>query len=258
MPLTNTAIRNAKPSNKPVRLFDERGLYLEVSPTGGRWWRLKFRFEGKEKRLSLGVYPDVPLKDARDRRDTARKLLADGIDPSENRKAQKLARADSAANSFEVVAREWLSKYSAIWAANHGDRIIRRFESDIFPWIGGRPIAEITAPEVLTLVRRIESRGALETAHRTLSNCGQVFRYAIATGRTKHDPSGDLRGALPPVTSTHLAATTDPKQVAEILRAMDGYEGTPTIKSTSVMVEADRITPGNRTQRCSILSRIPQ
>ena len=146
MPLTNTAIRNAKPSNKPIRLFDERGLYLEVSPTGGKWWRLKFLFEGKEKRLSLGVYPDVPLKDARDRRDTARKLLADGIDPSENRNAQKLARADSAANSFEVVAREWLLKYFAIWATNHGDRIIRRFECDIFPWIGGRPIAEITVP----------------------------------------------------------------------------------------------------------------
>ena len=230
MPLTNTAIRNAKPGNKPIRLYDERGLYLEISPTGGKWWRLKFRFEGKEKRLSLGVYPDVPLKDARDRRDIARKLLADGIDPSENRKAQKLARADSVANSFEVVAREWLSKYSAIWAANHGDRIVRRFEHDIFPWIGGRPIAEITAPEVLTLVRRIESRGALETAHRTLSNCGQVFRYAIATGRASTDPTGALRGALPPVTSTHLAATTDPKQVAEILRAMDGYEGTLTVR----------------------------
>ena len=118
MPLTNTAIRTAKPSNKPFRLFDERGLYLEVSPTGGKWWRLKFRFEGKEKRLSLGVYPDVSLKDARNRRDTARKLLADGIDPSENRKAQKLAHADSAVNSFEVVAREWLSKYFAIWATN--------------------------------------------------------------------------------------------------------------------------------------------
>ena len=244
MPLTNTAIRNVKPGNKPIRLFDERGLYLEVSPTGGKWWRLKFRFEGKEKRLSLGVYPDVPLKDARDRRDTARKLLADGIDPSENRKAQKLAHADSAANSFEVVAREWLSKYLAIWAANHGDRIIRRFERDNFPWIGGRPIAEITAPEVLTVVRRIENRGALETAHRTLSNCGQVFRYAIATGRAKHDPSGDLRGALPPVTSTHLAATTDPKQVAEILRAMDGYEGTLTVRCALRLAPLVFVRPG--------------
>ena len=244
MPLTNTAIRNAKPGNKPIRLFDERGLYLEISPTGGKWWRLKFRFEGKEKRLSLGVYPDVPLKDARDRRDIARKLLADGIDPSENRKAQKLARADSAANSFEVVAREWLSKYSAIWAANHGDRIVRRFEHDIFPWIGGRPIAEITAPEVLTLVRRIESRGALETAHRTLSNCGQVFRYAIATGRASTDPTGALRCALPPVTSTHLAATTDPKQVAEILRAMDGYEGTLTVRCALRLAPLVFVRPG--------------
>src|ERR1700730_10061168 len=121
----------------------------KVSPTGGRWWRLKYRFEGKEKRLSLGVYPDVSLKDARDRRDASRKLLADGIDPSENRKALKSARADKAANSFEVVAREWLAKYSATWAANHSDRIIRRFERDIFPWIGGRPIGAEDAPRPL-------------------------------------------------------------------------------------------------------------
>jgi integrase len=134
--------------------------------------------------------------------------LAKGTDSSENRKAQKAARIDSAANSFEVVAREWLAKYSAIWAENHGDLIVRRFERDIFPWIGGRPIAEMTAPEILTAVRRIESRGALETAHRALSNCGQVFRYAIATGRAVHDPSSDLRGALSPVKSMHLAATT--------------------------------------------------
>ena len=187
--MTDTAIRNAKPGEKPVRLFDERGLYLEISPTGGKWWRLKYRFDGKEKRLSLGVYPDVSLKDARDRRDASRKLLADGIDPSENRKAQKSARADWAANSFEVVAREWFAKYSATWAANHSDRIIRRFERDIFPWIGGRPIAEVTAPELLAVVRRIESRGALETAHRALGNCGQVFRYAVATGRAMRDPS---------------------------------------------------------------------
>ena len=197
-----------------------------MSPNGGKWWRLKYRFGGKEKRLALGVYPDVKLKDARDRRDAARNLLANGTDPSENRKAQKSARSNRAANSFEIVAREWLAKYSSIWAENHGDRIVRRFERDIFPWVGGRPIAEITAPELLTAVRRIECRGAVETAHRALSNCGQVFRYAIATGRAVHDPSGDLRGALLPVKPTHLAATTDPKQVAAILRAMDGYEGT--------------------------------
>ena len=219
MPLTDTGIRNAKASKKPVKLFDERGLYLEVAPAGGKWWRLKYRFDGKEKRLSLGVYPDVGLRDARDRRDTARKLLADGIDPSANRKAQKSIRADGVSNSFEVVAREWFAKYSTTWAADHGISIMRRLESDVFPWIGAQPIADIPASEVLAVVRRIESRGALETAHRTLSKCGQVFRYAVATGRARHDPSSDLRGALPPVKSGHLAATTDPKRVAEILRS---------------------------------------
>jgi integrase len=242
--LTDVVVRNAKSIGKTFRLFDERGLYLEVSPTGGKWWRLKYRFGGKEKRLALGVYPDVKLKDARDRRDAARSLLANGSDPSENRKAQKSARIDRAANSFEVVAREWLAKYSAIWAENHGDRIIRRFERDIFPRIGDRPIAEITAPEILTAVRRIESRGALETAHRALSNCRQVFRYAIATGRAVRDPSSDLRGALPPVKSVHLAATTDPKQVAGILRAIDGYEGTLTVKSALRLAPLVFVRPG--------------
>ena len=135
MPLTDTAVRNIKPGIKSIKLFDERGLYLEVSPTGGKWWRLKYRFDNKEKRISLGVYPDVSLKDARDRRDDARKLLANGVDPSENRKAIKSTRMDRAANSFEVVGREWFAKYSPTWASNHGDRIIRRFERDIFPWI---------------------------------------------------------------------------------------------------------------------------
>lgn len=244
MPLTDTAIRNAKPGAKPVKLFDERGLYLEISPAGGKWWRLKYRFAGKEKRLSLGVYPDVGLKEARDRRDEARKLLANGVDPSENRKAQKSARADRAANSFEVVAREWFTKYSATWNASHGDRIIRRFERDIFPWIGDRPIAEVTAPELLTVVRRIENRGALETAHRALANCGQVFRYAVATGRCERDPSGDLRGALPPVKGKHLAATTEPKRVAEILRAMDGYEGTLPVRCALRLAPLVFVRPG--------------
>jgi len=244
MPLTDTAVRNAKPGEKPIKLFDERGLYLEISPTGGKWWRLKYRFNGKEKRLSLGVYPDVSLKDARTRRDAARKLVADGTDPSENRKAQKSARADRAANSFEVVAREWFAKYAATWAANHGERIIRRLERDIFPWIGGRPVAEITAPELLAVVRRIESRGALETAHRALGNCGQVFRYAVATGRAERDPSGDLRGALPPVKGEHFAAITEPKRVAEILRAMDGYEGTLTVRCALRLAPLVFVRPG--------------
>ena len=226
MTLTDTAIRTAKPTEKARKLFDGGGLYLELSPAGGKWWRLKYRFEGKEKRLSLGVYPDVPLKAARDRRDDARKLLASGIDPSANRKATKAARVERDANSFEVVAREWFGKYSAAWAEHHADRILRRFERDVFPWIGGRPVAEITSPELLTVVRKIEARGALETAHRALGNCGQVFRYAVATGRTERNPTGDLRGALPPVKGEHFAAITDPKRTGELLRMIDGYQGT--------------------------------
>lgn len=226
MALTDTATRNAKPKEKPFKLYDSRGLFLVVTPSGGKWWRFRYQFDGKEKLLSLGTYPDVSLKDARARRDEARTLLVNDIDPGQNRKAQKAVRQDRAANSFEVVAREWYAKHSANWSPNHGDRIIRRFERDIFPWIGGSPIAEVGAPELLAVVRRIEERGALETAHRALGNCGQVFRYAVATGRAERDPSGDLRGALPPVKGKHFAAVTEPKQVAELLRTTDGYKGT--------------------------------
>jgi hypothetical protein len=197
MPLTDISIRSAKPIGKPFKMFDERGLFLLVSPAGGKWWRMNYRSDGKQKTLSMGVYPDVSLKDARDRRDEARKLIAKGIDPGAHRKAAKSARVERAANSFEVVAREWFAKYSATWAEDHADRIIRRFARDIFPSIGGQPIAEITAPQLLAVVRKIEARGALETAHRALGNCGQVFRYAVATGRAERDPTGDLRGALP-------------------------------------------------------------
>lgn len=244
MPLTNTAVRNARPNGKTVKLFDERGLYLEVSPTGGKWWRLKYRFAGKEKRVSLGVYPDVGLKEARDRRDESRKLLADGIDPSENRKATRSAQADRAANSFEVIAREWFSKYSATWAANHSDRVMRRLERDIFPWIGGRAISEVTAPQLLTVIRKIESRGSLDTAHRALGNCSQIFRYAVATGRCERDPSGDLDGAIPPVKGNHFAATTEPAQLAQILRAMDGYEGMPEVRCALRLAPLVFVRPG--------------
>ena len=244
MPLTDTAIRNAKPCAKPAKMFDGRGLFLIVTPSGGKWWRLKYRFNDKEKLLSLGVYPDVGLKDARERRDMARKLLGDGIDPSENRKAQKTARVDRAANSFEVIAREWFAKYEPTWAKDHGNRTIRRFERDVFPWIGGRAIADVTAPELLGAVRRIEKRGALETAHRALGNCGQVFRYAIATGRATRDPSGDLRGALPPVKGKHFAAVTEPKQAAELLRTLDGYQGTLTVACALRLAPLVFVRPG--------------
>jgi len=244
MPLTDTAIRNAKPGAKPAKLFDERGLFLIVTPAGGKWWRFRYKFDDKEKLLSLGVYPDVGLKDARQRRDDARKLLADGIDPGENRKAMKAVKQDRAANSFEVITREWYAKHAPNWAEHHGDRIIRRFERDIFPWIGGRPIADVTAPELLAAMRRIENRGALETAHRALGNCGQVFRYAIATGRATRDPSGDLRGALPPVKGEHFAAVTEPIQAAELLRTLDGYQGTLTVACALRLAPLVFVRPG--------------
>ena len=244
MALSDTTIRNAKPGVKAIKLFDGGGLYLEVSPAGGKWWRLKYRFGGKEKRLSLGVYPDVSLKNARERRDASRKLLASDVDPSQNRKALKSARADLAANSFEVVAREWFAMYSTNWAASHSARIIGRFERDIFPWIGMRPVTELAASELLAVARRIEKRGALETAHRALGNCAQVFRYAVATGRALRDPCGDLRGALPPAKEEHFAATTEPKRVAEILRAMDSYQGTLTVCSALNLAPMVFVRPG--------------
>ena len=217
MALTDATLRSLKPGPKARKVSDGKGLYIEVAPTGGKWWRLKYRIGGKEKRLSLGVYPDVSLKDARDRRDDARKLLAQRIDPSERRKADKRAAADRSANDFELVAREWFSKHSKNWAPNHSDRIMRRLERDVFPHIGKRAISEITVPELLAVVRRVEGR-TLDTAHRALRSCGQILRYGIATGRCERDLSRDLKGALPAVKGNHFAATTDPKRLGAILR----------------------------------------
>ncbi len=244
MPLTDAAARNAKPAAKTVRMFDRDGLYLEISPRGGKWWRLKYRYAGKEKRVSLGVYPEVNLKKARARTIDARQLLDAGVDPSENRRAAKAAQVEGAANSFEVVTREWIDQQMKSWVRGHGERILTRFERDIFPWIGARPIADLTAPELLTTVRRIEKRGALETAHRALGNCGQVFRYAIATGRAKRDPTGDLRGALPAVRPTHFAAITDPKRVGALMRAIDGYEGSLTVRCALRLAPLVFVRPG--------------
>jgi integrase len=248
--LSDIAIRNAKPADKPVRLFDGAGLYLEVQPAGGKWWRLKYRVGGKEKRLSLGTYPDTTLAAARGKRDEARKLLASGIDPSENRKAEKASGADRAANSFEVVAREWFAKYQPTWSDGHASRIIARLERDVFPWIGRKPVAEITPPIVLAAVRRIEARGALETAHRALANIGQAMRYAIATGRADRDPTPDLRGALPPVQPQHFAAVTEPAKVGELLRAMHGYTGAFVTRAALRLAPLLFVRPGElRTMR---------
>ena len=199
-------------------------MYLLVSGTG-KYWRLDYRLDAKRKTLALGCYPDISLAKARERREEARQQIANGIDPALVRKAQKQATAERIANSFKVIALEWYVKQSPSWVSGHGDKIIRRFERDIFPWLGDKPILDITPKELLATLRRIENRGAIETAHRALQNCGQVFRYAIATERAERDISADLRGALQPVIKGHHAAITDSKQIGGLLRAIDGYQG---------------------------------
>jgi len=244
MTLTDTAVRNAKPTIKTVRMFDGGGLYLEISPKGGKWWRLKYRYHGKEKRISLGVYPDVSLKMARDRRGDARTLLADGIDPSEHKKAQKQAQKEMITNTFEALAREWHDKKSTIWTKRHALGVMKRLELNVFSRLGNRPVAEITPKEVLAAIRRIEERGALHTAHRALSTCSQVFRYAVITGKAAVDPCRDLRGALPPEKVQHRAAITDPVKVGELLRAIDSYEGSIIVSCAMRLAPLVFVRPG--------------
>lgn len=253
--LTELAIKKAKPGFNPTtkrettksyKMADGGGMYLEVQPNGSKYWRYKYRFDGKEKRLALGVYPDVRLVDARERRETARKLLANGIDPGDQKKALKTAKTASSENSFEVISREWFAKHAPNWKENHSSKIIARLEKDVFPWIGSMPIATITAhPAILSVIRRIEARGALETAHRALACCGQIFRYAVATGRAERDPTGDLRGALPPVKKdNHFAAITDPVKIGELLRDIDGYSGSFIVKSAFKLSPLLFVRPG--------------
>jgi len=244
MPLTDVTVRTAKPRDKPYKLSDSGGLYVEVTPAGGKRWRWKYRIEGREKLLSMGVYPDVPLVLARVRRDDARKLLANGVDPSVHRQATKLAQAEGSANSFEVIGREWFAKHQSGWAISHSSKVIARLEKDVFPFIGSRPIAQIAASELLKVLQRIENRGALETAHKARVSCGQVFRYAIATGRTERDISADLRGALPPVRTKHMSSVTDPALVGPLLRMLHGYEGTPTVKCALKLAPLLFVRPG--------------
>ena len=242
MPLSAIAVRNAKPGEKPYKLHDTHGLYLLVAPSGGRWWRLDYRFDAKRKTLSMGVHPEVGLAEARKRRDEARRLLSNGIDPSAKRKAEAASLAG--ADSFEAVTREWYAKHAPTWAPAHSERIIRRFERDIFPWIGGRPLALITAAELLAVIRRIEARGAVDTAHRALQSCGQIFRYGVATGRADRDVAADLRGALPPAKKEHMAAITDPGEAAALLRMIDGYRGTFVVRCALRLAPLLFVRPG--------------
>jgi integrase len=248
MPLSDPACKNAKPKDKPYKLADEKGLYLLINPKGSKYFRFKYRFDGKEKILALGVYPEISLKKARDERDKARQQIIDGIDPNENKKALKQSKAKSAANSFEVIAREWYESKMGDKSIDHKKRVTGLFERDLFPYIGSKPITDLKAPELLAALRRIEARNAIESAHRALQISGQVFRYAIATGRTERDITPDLRGSLKTVKGGHFSAVTKPKQAAELLRAIDGYSGSFVVKSALQLAPLVFVRPGELRQ----------
>lgn len=250
MPLTDTALRNAKPKGKSYKLADERGLYIEVYPTGGKLWRLKYRFGGKEKRLALGAYPDVSLATARERRDDARKTLAAGIDPGAAKQADKLRQRQRAADSFQAVAEEWRDQMLADRAESHRTKVWARLSNDVFPYIGRRPIAEITAPEVRAVLDRILGRNVVETAKKAQINMGQVFRYAIATGKATNDPTAALRGMLPTAKAKNMAAPTDPAAVGGILRMFDALTGQPQVIAAVKLAPLLACRPGElRTMR---------
>jgi integrase len=225
MSLTDTRVRKARPSSKAYKLSDGGGMYLLVNPDGSRYWRIDYRFTGKRRTLALGVYPIVRLSDARERRQEARRLLAHNIDPATAKKEAKRAGKLASTNTFEAVAREWLANQRHRLASKYWSLLIARLEADIFPQIGSRPIAEIDAPELLEALRKVEKRGVVETARRLRQICGQVFRYAIATTRAKHDPSADLRGALksPGRPRGHRAMAVD--ELPKFLNALQLYDG---------------------------------
>jgi integrase len=230
MPLSDTAIRKAKSAEKVQRLFDGGGMYLEISPAGGKWWRLKYRFGGKEKRLSLGTYPDTGLADAREKRDAARKLLAQGIDPGIQRKAEKVAGEERAGNSFEVIAREWLGVKQPEWTSGQYAKERDRLENHAFPRIGGKPIAEIGVADIRPLLAHLVNQGHIEQSHRLRHQLSRVFRFAVATERAERDPAADLRDTLPARNPKNHPTITDPAQVGELMRAIEGFTGTFSVK----------------------------
>jgi integrase len=248
MPLTDTTARNAKPSpdGKDIKLSDAGGLYLLVKAGGQKYWRLNYRYLGKQKTLAIGIYPKVSLKDARDARDAAKDLLKDEkIDPNQNRKQIRANDLQLANNSFEAIGREWLAIKSPQWAANNVGRVVSSMERDLFQHIGHRPITEITTPELLAVLRKVEQRGSNDTAHRVKQRAGEVFRYAIATGRAENDPSASLKGVLKPVRQKNFAAIKEPKRIGEMLRMFDAYEGTAVVKAALSLAPLVFVRPGN-------------
>ena len=240
MPLNDPKCRNAKPASKPYKLADEKGLYLLVQASGSKLWRFNYRHGGKQKTLALGSYPDVSLTKARDKLLEARKLLADGADPGAEKQRQR--RDKAAASSFESVAREWLEKQTLKPVTR--EKALWMFESLTFPWIGDKAISEIDAPDLLAMLRRIESRGKLETAQRVKQQCGRVFRYAVATGLAKRDPTGDLRGAIKTPKTKHRAAITEPALIGPLMRAIEGFHGSFVVAAALKLAPLVFVRPG--------------
>lgn len=236
MALTDVAVRTAKPSDKVRKLADEKGMYLLIQLSGAKLWRMDYRFDTKRKTLALGTYPETSLAQAREKRDEARKLLAQEIDPSAQRKQDKAERRDAQANTFEAIARDWMKVRGKEWSETYASKTKACLERHAFPVIGSKPIKSITAPELLTMLRAIEKRGTVDMAHRIQQHCGAVFRYAISTGIADTDPTPSLHGALSTVKTTHYAALTDPKDFADLLRAINEYRGEVTTKIAMLML----------------------
>jgi integrase len=245
--LTNSACHNATcpPDKSRARLPDSGGLYLEVSPNGSKRWFAKYRFAGKERRLALGSYPEVSLKAARAGRDAARKTREAGTDPVQKRKADALAKATSNAITFEVVAREFHASKTGALSPQYSARWIERMEKDLFPWIGSMPLSKVTAPLLLQTLRRVEARGAMETAHTLRQTAGQVFRYGVSTGRCERNPAPDLHGALKPLVVKHMSAILEPVKVGELMRSIASYEGQPTTRAALALSALLFQRPGN-------------
>lgn len=244
MKLTDTFVKRKQGNGKVQKHSDGGGLYLYITPEGKKSWRLGYRFLGKQKLLVIGPYPAISLKEARERREAAKKLLVDNIDPSTAKQEAKAVAASAAKNSFQTIALEWLEKYSVNWTAAYKNHILRRMEKYVFPSLGKRPIKSVTAPELLEALRRAEDRGAGFMAHQALSECGRIFRYAIATGRAERDIAADLRGALTPRSYKHFSAVTEPKAIGKLLLALDTYKGTFTVRCALRLAPLVFVRPG--------------
>lgn len=255
--LSDATVRKAMPGPKPRKLNDGGGLALEIRPEGGKWWRYRYRFDGKEKMLSLGTYPAVGLAEARQRRNEARQLLRSGTDPSVDRKERAAARIRHQVavtmevsglplpGTFEALARAWLDVRRHEWAASYFEKIEARLVNDVFPYIGQKLAREVTPPDLLALLRRIEARGAIETARRVRETCSLVFRYGIPEGLVDSDPARDLAGSLRTHVRKHIEAITDPARFGELLRAIDGYRGTPVVRTALQVAALVFLRPGS-------------